>query len=216
MSQLQLPELITDRIGVFAPRMFGSVGYYALMSRYQNVMVDNSVRYNKRDKEVHRYRISHTQGPLGLTVPVSRERGSFLSGNLTWEDVSVSAHGRWWEVHLTALDSAYGRTPFYEFYRDRLLPLFAPRPLPEPETITGLISRANSIILPIAAPRTELVDTLPEKEKTEDLTRADYILTAQPPYYQVRADRLGFLTNLSILDLIFNLGPETPLYLASL
>lgn len=210
------PELITDRTGVFPPRLFASVGYYALMSRYSNVFVDNQVRYNKRDKEVHRYRISHTGGCIDLTVPVSREPGSFLSGNLTWERVTVSPHGRWWEVHLTALDSAYGRTPFYEYYRDRLVPLFVPRPLSDLETITDLVKQANRIILPIVASRTTLSETMPDGEMVEDFRRSDFHLTSQPPYYQIHAERSGFNPNLSILDLIFNLGPESAIYLASL
>ena len=49
-----------------------------------------------------------------------------------------------------------------------------------------------------------------------DLRRADFTLPSQPSYRQIRADRLGFHPNLSILDLIFNLGPEAPLYLLDL
>ena len=49
-----------------------------------------------------------------------------------------------------------------------------------------------------------------------DLRCASFASADMPPYFQVRAAALGFIHSLSILDLIFNLGPEAPLYLRSL
>ena len=101
-----------DKVALLPPQLFGSVAYYAAMAQYRKAVVDTSLRYDKRFKSVHRYSIADARGELRLTVPVSRPEGAFLAGNLTWRDVTVSAHGRWWEVHLQALESAYGRTPF--------------------------------------------------------------------------------------------------------
>lgn len=200
------------------PRLFAAVGYYAVMAQYPSAIIDIGTRYDKNTKSVHRYDIVDTRGRLSLTVPVSRP-----SGTHRWCDVTVSAHGRWWEVQRTALESAYGRTPFFEFYIDRLLPLFAARPLPAPETITDLCLRADAIVRDILALPTAVttdIDAVAPAVAIADYRRdidsraAEMVRDCR--YWQVRADSLGFAAGLSILDAIFNLGPEASLLLASL
>lgn len=196
------------------PQLFGSVGYYAVMAQFPTSCVDYDMRYDKRFKSVHRFEIADASGRLRLTVPVSRPEGAFERGNLRWSDVLVSAHGRWWEILPVALESAYGRTPFFEFYIDRLMPLFAPRPLEGIETITDLCRRADAevrAILGLDAPVVEAA-WLGDFE-VEDFRSADFALHSPArPYWQLRADRFGFQADLSVLDLIFSLGPESPLY----
>lgn len=189
-------------LAVLPPRLFASVGYYDLMASYQAVFIDWSMRYDKRDKAVHRYEIADTRGRLQLTVPVSRPEG--FSSGLTWPDVAVSAHGRWWEVQRTALESAYGRTPYFEFYIDRLAPLFAPRPI-DGERITDLCRRADEAVRKIMGMKTYVLDYLPDGIPFDDYRRAP-IPEASTPYWQVRGLQLGFIPNLSILDRIFNTG----------
>lgn len=194
------------------PRLFGSVAYYALMARFPQVYIDYDMRYDKRAKSTHRFAICGNNGPLMLTVPVSRPKGAFLEGNLKWSDILVSAHGDWWETMFTALASAYGRTPFFEFYIDRLRPAFVSRPLPQTETLTSLSRFADSAVRDILGFETRNAD-MPGEEKY-DYRRADIEGLYPPrPYWQVRADSIGFVPGLSILDLIFNLGPEAPVYL---
>ncbi len=204
-----------ERVVVLPPQLFGSVGYYSLMARYARAVISNDLRYDKRFKSVHRFDIADTRGVLTLTVPVSRPEGAFASGSLRWSDVDVSAHGRWWELIPTALESAYGRTPFFEFYIDRLMPLFEPRPLDKPEKITDLCSSADAIVRSILGLETVVAHTLADDGAAIDDHRRDRLFpsTHGRRYWQVRADRLGFIPDLSILDLIFSLGPEAPLIL---
>lgn len=54
---------------------------------------------------------------------------------------------------------------------------------------------------------------VPDGMEYVDLRRFDFDSVQTPPYRQLRADRLGFVGGLSVLDLIFNLGPEAALYL---
>ena len=191
------------------PQLFGSVAYYALMAQYPKAVIDTSLRYDKRFKSVHRYSIADARGELRLTVPVSRPEGAFLTGKLTWGDVAVSDHGRWWEVHLQALESAYGRTPFFEFYIDRFKPLFTP----EHKGICDMVLQADTIVRDILGVDTE-VTTDARDAVSDDCRRTDFAtLTASRQYWQLRASDYGFLDRLSILDLIFNLGSEAPLYL---
>lgn len=198
-----------DAMALLPPQLFGSVAYYALMAQYPRACIDTALRYDKRFKSVHRYTIADARGELRLTVPVSRPEGAFVTGNLKWDDVSVSDHGRWWEVHRQALESAYGRTPFFEYYIDRLLPLFTP----EHESICALVLKGDAIIRNILSIDTKIVTSY-TGEPADDYLHTDFTTMDAPrQYWQLRGADYGFLPRLSVLDLIFNLGPEAPLWL---
>ena len=186
-------------------RLFPSVGYYAIMNRYPEVAFDTCARYNKAEKGTHRFTIADTRGELRLTVPVSRPSGTTL-----WKEVLVSDHGRWWETMPIALESAYGRTPCFEFYIDRFMPLFTPDARP----VTELCLEADALVRSILCMPAKIVEA-EEGRAFHSYTDADFesLSASLPPYWQVRADSLGFLPKLSILDLLFNLGPEAQLYL---
>lgn len=179
------------------PALLPPAAYYAhLCAAGGRATIALSAPYDKRRKETHRYEIADTRGRLMLTVPVHPPHGI---PRARWTDVAVSDHGRWQSVHAQALASAYGRTPFYEFYIDRLSPLlFAPGGTPLADIIRGL----NAAVLDILLIENH-VDY--RGEAVVPLCTADGPHT---PYWQLRAPQFGFLPGLSILDLIFNLGPE--------
>lgn len=186
------------------PRLFAPAAYYDLIASYQAVYIDYDMRYNKRDKEAHRYDIADARGRLSLTVPVSKPEG-FTTGNLKWSDVRVSAHGRWWEVQPVALESAYGGTPFFEYYIDRFSDFFAPRPLDVDETVADLVRRANNIVRLLTGMKTYFLKELPEGVPFDDY-RNRPVLAENEPYRQLRGAQFGFIPGLSVLDRIFNEG----------
>lgn len=185
--------------------LFPPVSYYAIMSRASCAAIDTEMRYDKSFKGIHRFTIADTRGTLRLTVPVAHK-----SGQTQWKEVSVSNHGRWWETMPVALESAYGRTPFFEFYIDRFKKLFTP----EPVSITDLCLQADETVRQILLINTPLLNV--EKiEKADSYLNYDFEKASchLPRYWQVREDSLGFISGLSVLDLIFNLGPDAVLYL---
>lgn len=188
-------------------RLFPSAAYYALMAHYPIAYFDKEARYNKAEKGTHRFTIADTRGELRLTIPVSRP-----SGCKQWKEVLVSDHGRWWETMPIALESAYGRTPFFEFYIDRFKPLFSS----EPRSIYSLCLDADAIVRDILKIPTAIKE-LDENDKLVDYTKFDFDKAAlnMPRYWQVRGESLGFIPGMSILDLIFNMGPEATLYIDS-
>ena len=168
-------------------RYFGNIGYYARMAAYGHAVICADALFDKREKRVHRCDIAKPHG-------IARAR---------WSDVRLSGHGVWWHVHRVTLESAYGRTPFFEFYIDRFLPFLSPSVMESYPTIAALDLAIDTEI--------RIGGDGLDYEKPDMLPPA-----AISPYYQVRADRQGFIPNLSVLDLIFNLGPESPLYLRDL
>ena len=182
-------------------RFCPSASYYAaIVQSASPVIINTATRFDKCCKAAHRCVIADTRGKLELTVPVAKPYGA------TWSDCAVSLHGNWWETMRVALESAYGRTPFFEYYADDFLPLIA-----SPQRFTSIadlccdfdkaIRRALTVTTPVYYQPAPSCSPIPEM--------------AIPPYYQVRERQLGFIPDLSILDLIFNLGPEALLLLAS-
>lgn len=197
-------------IALLPPQYMAATGYYAVMAAYGRAVIDTAMTANKRFKSAHRCDIIDTQGPLSLTVPVNHQ-----PGRRSWDETAVSAHGRWWHIHRVSLESAYGRTPFFEFYYDRFKPL-----LSEPGTVFRTIAEldmaADSVIRQILGIDTRIASEVPQNVSDaiiKDYRSCDFKSAAPVEYYQVRSSKFGFVAGLSVLDLIFNVGPESPLVL---
>lgn len=208
------------------PRYFGSVGYYAEVAACGgNAVMDGMMLFDKRRKQVHRCDIADVNGVVQLTVPVGKPHGI---PRATWSDVRVSSHGRWWHVHRVTLESAYGRTPFFEFYIDRFAPFLCAEAVERYTSIIDLDTAIDAVIREILllppAPVLNAVAKEVELSGRDSATAAGQTAASlnpcpgmiEKPHYQVRAAGLGYIPGLSVLDLIFNLGTEAPLYLGEM
>lgn len=203
-------ELIVfpDLQAAFAPQYFGSVEYYAVMSAFGRVYIDTDMPADKRLKTAHRCSVVDTRDEIMLTVPIVHPHGRH-----SWNETPISTHGRWTHVHRTALESAYGRTAFFEYYIDRLSQVFDYDYSDHKITVGQLDRTCDSIIRDILKIDNDVVYGSPYEDVHKDYRRIRSFDPAPVSYYQLRADRLGFRWGQSILDLIFNLGPEAPLIL---
>lgn len=197
--------------------------YFGPVQWYQKLAGSDTVYLEQHDhfiKQTYRNRcvIATTQGPQALTVPVESPQGLRID-KTELKDVRISDHGAWRHLHWQALQSAYGESPFFEFYADDLRPFFEKR--------WDFLFDFN---LAITRKMCELLDIEPHIELTEAYLpcpedAVDYRDAIRPkhplpdasftprPYYQVYQQKFGFLPNLSILDLLFNEGNEAVLYL---
>ncbi len=200
--------LYPDKTIVLSPAYFGQVSRYALIASVGHASVDTGAKFDKRLKSTRRMTIADVNGPMNLTVPILKPESLTRA---RWNDIRLSTHGEWWHVHRVALESAYGRTPFFEFYIDRFLRFISRTTVDTFQRLTSLdeaIEREICGILDIPSP--VYTDSSPEGEDC----RGNRCPTLPDiPYYQVRQNDFGFLGGLSVLDLIFNVGPESPLVL---
>ena len=238
---------------------FGPVQWYQKLNRHRCIIEqhDNFVKQTYRNRCV----IASANGPQTLTVPIERYDGM----KCAMRDIRISDHGNWRHLHWQALVSAYGETPFFEYYADDIRPFFEEHRwkylldfnLDITQTLCSLLDVRPDLTLSdhyIDADETICVSgslsgaAAGFEEANKGLNGAaesfggavkgldgaaeslgsssacslfvDYRDAIRPkhplpdaefearPYYQVRAQRHGFLPNLSVLDLLFNEGPE--------
>lgn len=207
MSPLMLyPELHV----VVEPRYFGSVAYYATLAAFGKATVDVASRYDKRRKSVRRCDIVDTHGETSLTVPIKKPESLTAA---TWADIEVSDHGNWWHVHRTAIESAYGRTPFFEFYKDDLFPYLTADAAGR--KLVDLCRDTDKAVRTLLGIMTEVEYGVADGDFV-DCRREEPNFVGVEEYYQIWSERYGFKANQSILDLLFNMGPEAVLVLRSM
>lgn len=202
---------------VLSTAYFAPVAYYALLFHEKEVVIEAHENYNKQSYR-NRMFIGTNQGPLALSVNV--EKG--YETKCPIQEVKLSSHGDWLHQHEIALMSNYGSSPFYEYYIDDILEVLRG----EEKTLFGLNEKLRERICELiglsvkiqysenylengSANLRDLRNTLHPKK---DILQAVPEFVAKP-YYQVAGQKQPFMPNLSILDLLFNLGPESILVL---
>lgn len=207
-----------DATVVLPAWMCPPAAYYAVMARYGHAKIISALPFNKRIKSFHRFDIADVNGRQQITIPIVKPEHTH---GALWSDILVSTHNSWWNIARTALASAYGRTPFYEFLADEVNAL-----LDNPVTDAGTTAlheiskgfdQITRHLLHLDTEVEYISDPAENISGDLDLTRPEALEEAMNElpaivYRQVRQQSLGFISGLSILDLIFNLGTEAPLY----
>lgn len=190
--------------------------YFAPISQYVQIINSNTLLFEVCDnyqKQTYRNRcfIFSSAGKQLLNIPIINEKGVKQRSS----EVKIDNKYDWQKMQFRSLETAYNSSPFYEFYIDDLLPVFAKKwkYLIDLNLFThSLIMEALEIDLPF-----EKTDYYSSEAKCNDnrmlvnsKSNKSYDLK---PYYQLFSDRHGFIENLSILDLLFMEGPNALLYL---
>lgn len=182
----------------FDSQYAAGVEAYAAMLRAGCVCFAADACYDKRRRALNRMQIATPSGRQTLTVPLARPHASQAVA-----DVVIAEHANWRHNHWGALYSAYGRTPFFEYFADTL------RDILFDESITRIfdlnLAIHNAVVDFLDLPISTVADT------------ADAVPAAIEPlsgtYYQIWQQRHGFIPSLSILDLLFNVGREAIFFL---
>ncbi len=196
---------------------FGPIQWYQKLNRYDECLIE---RHESFIKQTYRNRmiIPTTNGPLSLTIPTNHDI------SLSMKDIRISDHANWRHVHWNALLSAYGESPFFEYYQDDIRPFYEKKYEFlfdfNMETTEKMIELLD--IRPKISITESYIQSKEQKEEGEIKDFRDAIRPKKPlpdaefapqRYYQVYEQKHGFLPNMSILDLLFNEGNEAIFYL---
>jgi hypothetical protein len=190
--------------------IFPPISYCIILHQY-NCVIDGWGFYHKQSIRNH-FQILSANGPLTLTLPVKSVKGKPTPLN----QVELE-EGHWYKPMLTAIQSAYGKSPFYFYFKDELTDILSS--LPGTRLFEAQIRIMQWLEKYTGLPHPNLAEQwdIAENEYNFDLRKIKKKWEIYSPiqsYHQVFMDRFPFREDLSILDLLFNLGPQAKTYIA--
>lgn len=193
---------------------FPPVPYISRLNRHSTVLIEQFEHYGKQSYR-NRCEILSANGKLSLTVPVKKNgKIKFLT-----KEAEIDYSTPWQKLHFKGIESAYKNSPFYDYYEEDFRRYFEHREkylldlnLNILHTLADLLKLHTRIEL------TE--DYIPEGIPTyTDLRNVihpknpGFVPADAKPYPQTFGEKFPFVAGLSILDLLFNMGPESKEYL---
>ena len=200
---------------LFSTAYLPSVSYMANIAMFDTIAIEQKETFPKQTFR-NRAVIATGNGPLMLNVPIVRPQGN----HTPTDQILISYHEPWNIRHWRAIVSAYSAAPYFLYYRDELEQiLLSPHQrlidlndallhyLLKKLKLTCAVSYNGSFTPPSTPP-----STLDFRGRLSDKHSLN-AYTSLPAYPQVFDTRFGFQSNLSCIDILFNLGPEAKSYL---
>lgn len=191
---------------------FPPIQYISKFLVYPDIIIEQFENYNKQSYR-NRCIILSANGPLGLSVPVRKE----IHPKILISQLRIDYDTNWTKIHFKALETAYKHSPFFEFYIDDFRPFFQQK--------YEFLLPFNAAILELILKRTGLNCNINYSSSWVEtpISYIDYRNSIHPKpsrtmkdscfeqasYYQVFLAKFSFVPNLSILDLLFNEGPNS-------
>jgi hypothetical protein len=187
--------------------------YYTKLISYKHVYIEYCENYSKQSYR-NRCTILSANGPLDLFIPILKDNKS----KILTKEVRIDNSSRWKQMHIRAIESAYRSSPYFLYYADEFFEVYN-------KNHTFLVDLNNAFLkltlgifeldidiqytsdykkLPFAF--NDFSDAIHPKSR---MKKPDNHFLSKN-YYQVFESRFGFLPNLSITDLLFNMGPNSP------
>ncbi len=185
------------------------VNFFTAIKSGGDVLIEQYDNYCKQTYR-NRCRIATAGGIQTLTIPVVKSD----SPKQLMKDVRISDHGDWRRQHWNALESAYMNSPFFMYYQDDFRPFYERRI----EFLIDFNTQLTELILKLAGMDKKIKLTESYSRPSTGINDLRQLIDTQQtaenrPYWQVFKQKYGFQPNLSAVDLLFNMGPEFPLYL---
>lgn len=200
-------------MSIFPTAYLPPIEYFVMILKEEKIVIEKHETYPKQTYR-NRCNIFQANGLLSLIIPVSKPNGN---RTLT-KDIQISNTESWQRNHWRAIESAYNKSPFFLYYCDDLIHYYQ-------NPVSSLIDFNTEILFYVLNKfGLKHIDiSFSEEYQKNDTIQNDYrgffhpkkkLQTLKfPLYHQVFEYKYGFLPNLSVLDLLFNIGPQAKDYI---
>lgn len=187
------------------------IEYYAALLKAETVYQENCDYYIKQTYR-NRCNIAAANGTMTLSIPIEKN----CAEKVLTRDIRISDHNNWQNHHWRSIESAYNSTPFFEYYKDDLMPFYEKKwefLYDFNWEIQQKILYLLDFLVDIKNTETYATDLNNGLDLREEIHPKKTQFLNIEPYYQVFDQKLGFISGLSIIDLLFNMGNESLLIL---
>lgn len=192
---------------------------FAQIAKASEILIDTGENYPKQTLR-NRTHIMSANGIQCLTVPVLKKNSLIQPV----KDMKIDYSTNWQRIHWQSMVSAYGKSPFFMYYDYLLEPFYSKKTLFLIDFNTGLL---NVLLNSILKKNGNIMLNENFQQTDENILDLRYLCDVKSytgigdtfqkqPYYQVFASKHGFISGLSIADLLFNTGPDAGTYLKGL
>ena len=188
------------------------ISWFSVFSNKNNQITFEQFEHFTKQTYRNRTCIFGTNGKLPLIIPIHH------NGKRAFKDIEISYAERWQNLHWKSIKTAYQSSPYFEYYENYLEKIYENQPkflidfnLKSLEIINNILKINKEFSL-----TEEYIKSPEEKDFREYFSAKKEPEMPQKEYYQTFSDKLGFIKNLSILDLLCNIGPESYSYLKNL
>ncbi|BDD00102.1 WbqC family protein [Persicobacter psychrovividus] len=203
MFDLQNKEVLLDL------HYLPSVEYFAAIIQSEKLLIEAQENFSKQTYR-NRCRILTSQGVRDLTIPM-------VAGNKRHhiQKILLDDRQQWRKIHWRSIKTAYGKAPFFEHYIDFLEPVF----FGEQTTLFEFNLSLLKVLFKLLGIKKEISLTdeyakYSDSDKIIDMRdrlqpKVDYDkngILVPFPYPQLFGNE--FVSNLSVLDLLFCEGPN--------
>ena len=172
----------------------------------QTILIEKHEHYPKQTFR-NRTSIAGPNGILNLSVPVKKESEKYIN----FKDIKISNEDNWQRIHWLSLETSYRSSAYFEFYEDDFIPFYQKKY----NYLFDYNLELYIVVLKLIKMPVKYDFTVYYEKSYENLIDFRMINKPNKPstyqnkkYYQVFEDKNGYINNISILDLLFNQGPQ--------
>lgn len=200
-SQLLLPAFYLPPVSYF----------HIILQNEQPLMMEQFEHFVKQTYRT-RTKIATANGVLDLIIPIVHGKKEHVA----IKDIRINYDFNWQRLHWLSLQTAYRSSPYFEYYEDDFVRFYQQKHdflfdfnIEQFQLLLTCLKIKRSVgFTESYAPRVEGVDF-----RQAIHPKKPSLMTHPKPYYQVFEDNIGFLPDLSIVDLLFNQGPQSKNFL---